>query len=124
MNLDFDSLIMLGAVSAGVYMAGYTGIGVGLFAVSFLFTFIGGGFKKKLTAKEKVVQGLRVQGADVLEPIVIKTTRDAPFRIPDRMDMRIKPTWGSPRWFEKASWGLNYLANPLVEGFRGRIKNV
>lgn len=124
MDLDIDSFIMVGAVSMGVYLAGYTGIGIAMFAICLVFTFAGGGFKKKLTPKERVVQGLRVQGAEVLEPIMIKTTRDAPFRIPERMDIRIKPNWSAPTMYEKAARGGSSILNPMVRAFRGQIKNI
>ena len=124
MDLDIDSFLMVGAVSIGVYFAGYTGIGIALFAITIVFTFVGGGFKKKLTPKERVVQGLRVQGAEVLEPIVVKTTRDAPFRIPERMDIRIKPNWSAPTMYEKAARGISNLTNPVIHGLKGEIKNI
>lgn len=99
MNFDMDQMVMMAAVCAAVYLAGYKSLAIGIFILLLISSVVLG---KKPTPKGVSTGGIKVKGAEMLEPIVIETTRGAPFRIPDYMKIRIKPDWGANKWYEKA----------------------
>lgn len=122
MNFELESVIMMVAVCAAVYFAGYRSLAVGIFVLLVFSFFVSGGAKKKTTAEETIVEGLRVQGAEVLKPIIIETKRGAPFRIPEKMFIRINPKWGATTWVERASGKfLGRLARFSYGMYRGDV---
>jgi hypothetical protein len=50
-----------------------------------------------------------VSGAEMLEPVIIRTTKNAPFRIPENMGMRIQPNWQPHFWNEPPSYAMASL---------------
>lgn len=100
MNMDSEQMLLMGAVCMAVYLAGYQSLAIGIFILLVLSSLVAG--RKAPTAKGMSMGGVTVKGAETLEPIIIETTRGAPFRIPSKMHVRIKPKWGGRPWVEKA----------------------
>ncbi len=108
--MDVDQLILMGAICAAVYVTGYTSLAIGIFLLVFISNVILGNNAPK-KPKGVSTAGVRVKGAEMLEPIVIETTRGAPFRIPSNMHVRVKSNWGGNTWYEKAMGkGLGKMA--------------
>ncbi|MCK4327685.1 MAG: hypothetical protein KAW41_04380 [Candidatus Diapherotrites archaeon] len=100
MNLDTEQLMMMGAVCVAVYIAGYPGLAIGIFILLVISSVLMA--PKRIVAKGVSTAGVRVHGAETLEPIIIETTRGPPFRIPSFMNIRVRPNWGGDTWVEKA----------------------
>lgn len=116
--MEMEQLLMVGAVCVAVYLAGYTSLAVGIFIIMLISSLV---VAKKPKAKGVSAGGIKVSGAEMLEPIVIETTRGPPFRIPSYMKMRIKPNWGSSTWYEKAiGKGLGRMARWAYRPLSGR----
>ena len=106
--MEMEQLVMVGAICAAVYLAGYVSLAVGIFIIMLLSSLVVG---KKPKGKGVSTGGVKVSGAEMLEPIVIETTRGPPFRIPSYMHMRINPKWGGSTMYEKAMGkGLGRMA--------------
>jgi hypothetical protein len=99
--MDADHLLIMALVCAAAYFAGYRNIALALLLIVGLIFLFGG--KKEKSYYSVPGGGVRVHGAQSLEPIVIETTRGAPFRIPKQIDMRIQPKWSAMDLMEKAS---------------------
>ena len=94
--MDTDQLIMMGAICVIVYIAGYRAIAIGMLILMVVASVI------TPTAKKAAPYGgVKVRGAEMLEPIVIETTKGAPFRIPAKMKIRMNPYWGATPWHAK-----------------------
>jgi len=116
--MEMEQLLMVGAVCVAVYLAGYTSLAVGIFIIMLLSSLVMG--KKKKTAGVST-GGIKVSGAEMLEPIIIETTRGPPFRIPSSMNMRINPKWGATTMYEKAMGkGLGRMARWAYRFIGGR----
>ncbi|MCD6414638.1 MAG: hypothetical protein J7L23_03340 [Candidatus Diapherotrites archaeon] len=100
--MDTDQLLLLLVVCAGAYLAGYRGLAIGLAIITGLVA-LAGGTKKSRKYQTVAIGGVNVRGAEMLEPIIIESTRGAPFRIPSDMDMRINPKWSATNLIEKAT---------------------
>jgi hypothetical protein len=111
--LEFDQLLFMGAVTAAVYLAGYQGIAIGIFIIM-IFSSLVSGAKK---AEAVPAGGVSVHGAQMLEPIVIETTRGPPFRIPSDMKIRIKADWSGRTWYEKAASGVGSATRMMYRPF-------
>ncbi len=106
--MEMEQLLMIGAVCVAVYLAGYASLAVGIFIIMLLSMLVS---KEKAMPKGVSAGGIKVSGAETLEPIVIETTRGPPFRIPSYMHMRINPNWGAATLYEKAMGkGLGRMA--------------
>ncbi|MFC2174431.1 hypothetical protein ACFLQ2_00990 [archaeon] len=101
MDLDSEQIILLGAVCVAVYLAGYGSLAIGIFILLIISSVVMGG-KKVIKPKGTSMGGVRIKGAEALEPIIIETTRGAPFRIPANMNVRVRSNWGGQTWIEKA----------------------
>ena len=101
-------MLMMGAICLAVYVAGYASLAVGLFIIMVFASIISPAKKKEAPAP---AGGVKVHGAEMLEPIIIETTRSAPFRIPSAMRVRMNPTWGAYSWWEKATIGAARMAH-------------
>lgn len=106
MNLETDQLVMITVVCAVVYIAGYHSLAISMFILMILSSLI---MRKKTTTKKVSTSGINIKGAEMLEPIIIETTRGPPFRIPASMQVRIKPNWASKTWLEKACIGIGRI---------------
>ena len=116
--MEMEQLLMVGAVCAAVYLAGYVSLAVGLFIIMLLSSLF---MAKKPKGGGVSAGGIRMSGADMLEPIVIETTRGAPFRIPSTMHMRVNPKWGGTTMYEKAMGkGLGRMARWVYRLTSGR----
>jgi hypothetical protein len=102
--MEGDQLMMMGAICVVVYLAGYKSLAVGLFIVMVAASLITPQAKKAAP-----YGGVTVQGAEMLEPIIIETTKGAPFRIPAKMQIRMNPYWGATPWREKIAKHLGRL---------------
>lgn len=117
MNFEIDQLVMMAAVCIAVYLAGYQTLALGIFVLMVLSSVVLG---KKAAPKGVSTGGISVSGAEMLEPIVIETTRGPPFRIPSYMKIRVKPNWGSNTWYEKAMGkGLGRMARWMYRPLSG-----
>jgi len=99
MDLDMDQMLIMGAICAAVYFTGYQSLAIGIFILLVLSSLVMG---KKPSAGGVSTGGIKVSGAECLEPIIIETTRGPPFRIPSAMHIRVKPNWGGNTRYEKA----------------------
>lgn len=117
--MDIDQLLILFAVCAATYFAGYHTLAIGLAMITGIIMLIGGA-KKSKPPQVVPVGGVRVRGAEMLEPIIIESTRGPPFRIPKDMDIRINPTWAATNLIEKATMqgaaSLARLVHRLIWG--------
>ena len=121
MEFGIEKLMIVGVVCVVVFIAGYKTLAVGLFIIMVFATLITGVTKKKPVPSGQYVEGIKVKGANVLEPVVIETTRGPPFRIPARMDIRIKPTWSAMSWIEKVGhYGVGRPARMAYRNIMGR----
>ncbi|MCD6522155.1 MAG: hypothetical protein J7K68_00240 [Candidatus Diapherotrites archaeon] len=109
MKFESDTFLIMLVICGAVYLAGYRSLAIGLLIVTVFANILTGGTKKKVKGGVSV-GGITVKGAEVLEPIIIETTRGPPFRIPSKMDIRIKPNWSAKNWAEKAGMGLASFA--------------
>lgn len=98
--MDSDQMLIMGGICFVVFLAGYKMLAIGMFVIMMFAMGIG---EMKKPKKAPAPAGITVHGAEMLEPIVIESTRGAPFRIPDYMRIRIRPDWGAETKFEKAS---------------------
>lgn len=113
--MDIDLLLLLLIISGAAYFAGYATIALAVLVLTGLF-FLGGGRSKKPSYYSVPAGGVRVHGAEMLEPIVVETTKGAPFRIPKQMDMRVNPKWSAYNRVEKMTFkGLGAFGR-LVHG--------
>lgn len=118
--MDIDQLVLLLLICAGAYLAGYSGLAFGLLVLTGLI-FLAGGIGGEKKSYPVSAGGVRVHGAEMLEPIVIETSKGAPFRIPNDMDIKICPTWLADNLIEKATGrGLGPLARTIHGGLFGR----
>jgi hypothetical protein len=123
MDISFEQLVMVGGVCAVVFMAGYQSLALAVFLLMFVFTVFEGVVSRGAQAAPQGVtrtEGIEVRGAEVLEPIVIKTTRGPPYRIPDRMDIRMNPYWRGREWYTKAAMAPAILGRSTYKMFRGQ----
>lgn len=112
-------MLTIGAVCVAVYIAGYASLAIGIFIVLILSSLVSG--KKVKKAKGVSAGGVTVHGAEMLEPIIVESTRGPPFRIPSYMKIRVKPDWGAQTWFEKAAGkGLGRMARWGYRPLSGR----
>ncbi len=95
----------MGAICVIVYLAGYKPIAIGMFILMVVASAITPSKAKKAAP----YGGVTVKGAEMLEPIVIETTRGAPFRIPAKMKIRMNPYWGATPWRSKIGKHLGRL---------------
>lgn len=118
--MDIDQLLILFAICIATYFAGYHGLAIGLAIITGLI-MLAGGVKKSKTPQVVPVGGVRVRGAEMLEPIIIESTRGPPFRIPTDMDIRINPTWAATNLIEKATYnGASAVARLIHRLIWGR----
>jgi hypothetical protein len=98
--MDMDWALIGVVVAAFLYLSGYRLIGVVLGLLMFLVlsvaTVAGASSKKAESAS-----------ADMLEPIVIESTRTIPYRIPENLDIRYdREADFAPKWFKIGKkWG-------------------
>ena len=115
MDLD-DMLIMVGLLGL-IWLMGYKTVAVVVFGLFMIVAFI----MRTPSPERRVAEGIKVQGAEMLEPIVIETVKKPPFRIPRKMDLGINPTWGAKLWREKlVAEGLAGFGGALIKLFGGR----
>ena len=97
--MENDILLYGLIISAFLYVSGYASaavlIGGGLAAI-YAASVLMASMQKKHPAPKG--------GSQLLEPIVIETTRLPPYRIPAKMDIRMHPQWGMKTFYEKASY--------------------
>lgn len=98
--MESDILLYGLIIAAFLYISGYASaailIGVGLaavYAVSML-----------ASSMQKAAHPAPRGGSQLLEPIVIETTRLPPYKIPAKMDIRMHPQWGMKTFYEKVSY--------------------
>lgn len=108
--VNLDNMGVVFFIAAATYFFGYRSLGIGIFVIMILGVFLARPKRAPVTVKEEVVQGLKIKGANVLEPIVIESTRGPPFRIPSEMRIRVKPNWSAYSWFEKAARGVGQVS--------------
>lgn len=97
--MESDILLYGLIIAAFLYVSGYVsaallvGMGLaGVYAVSVLAS--------SMQKKQPAPRG----GSQLLEPIVIETTRLPPYKIPAKMDIRMHPQWGMKTFYEKVSY--------------------
>jgi hypothetical protein len=109
--MDSDWML-IGIVIAGiVYFSGYRTMGV----LTGLLFFIVFAISVVFVREPKEAKG----GPNVLEPIVIESTRGAPFRIPDELELQFDPEASEGWKWEKAAskWGKS--AGKVINVGRG-----
>ena len=112
MNTDY---MLIGVVLAGfVYLAGYQTAAfyaAGFFIILWIIS--------KLTYKKP-----SAKKSNFLEPIVIESTRGAPYRIPDKMTLKFKDkaSYDPPMYIEAASKGLIGQFGKLIGKGIGKMK--
>ncbi|GEM_PF-5632480 len=115
--MDLDDMAIMFGLLVLIWMLGYRSIAIVVFVLFIIVSF----FARRPSPERRVVEGLKVQGAEVLEPIVIETVRKPPFRIPKKMDLGVNPTWSSKLWREKVvADGLASIGGAFIKLFGGR----
>lgn len=96
MKLEF---LLISFVIAGfVYLSGYVTYAYWIAILGFIFFIISGVSAKKKPKKAAVPRG------EVMEPIIIESTRGAPYRIPEDMEIWMNPEAGIGRpWWAKVT---------------------
>ena len=113
--MDFDQLMLMLLICGAAYFAGHATIAIGLLIITGL-VFLAGGTKQKKQYYPVPGGGVQVRGAEMLEPIIVETSRGPPFRIPAKMDMRVNPTWSALTLVEKATYKGAGAVGKLIHG--------
>lgn len=96
--MKIETLLIIFVVAGFVYLTGYITYAYWIVILGVIFFIISG-----LSAKRKPKR-VAVPRGEVLEPIVIESTRGAPYRIPKDMEIWMKPEAGVPRpWWAKVT---------------------
>ncbi|MCD4740348.1 hypothetical protein K8R43_04100 [archaeon] len=101
--MDLDMLLLLVILGGLTYYSPYQWAAYIIGAIILLVFLVGGTNSKKQDYRIPV-GGVRVHGAEMVEPIIIETTKTAPFRIPKSIDMKVNPTWKALSQLEKMSY--------------------
>lgn len=108
--VNMDNIGVVFFIAGATYYFGYRSLGIGIFVIMMLGVLLARPKRAPVVVNEASVQGLKIKGAQVLEPIVIESTRGPPFRIPSEMRIRVKPNWSAYSWFEKAAKGVGQIS--------------
>ena len=93
--MDTDWLLIGIVIAAFLYFSGYRSWGILIAILLFVIFSVSVIFSRSSKSKEPA------SGSNILEPIIIESTRGAPYRIPERLDIMYDPKAGMTKWWEK-----------------------
>ncbi|MEM0372697.1 MAG: hypothetical protein QXO69_02550 [archaeon] len=109
--MDADYMLIGLLIAAFFYVAGYPSIALWGAALVILVWLV-----SKMTAPKP-----SKKKSKTLEPIVIESTRGAPYRIPSKMTLKFKPNEvpDAPMWYDAGEKGiLGNLGKAIGKGLR------